>query len=323
MKQRPDISVIMPVRNEAKKIRACIEGLLNQTIPVLEIIVIDSGSTDDTLNILREYPIVRLIEITPQSFNHGLTRNIGVREAKGDYLLFTVGDAIPADDKLIQHLVSSLQDEKVVAACGQQIVPHSRDCNPVEWFRPQSMPSEKLVCLKPGEFDHLNPIDKKQITGWDNVIAMYKAEILRKIPFEKVTYGEDKLWIFATLRSGKCVSYNTAARVYHYHDESSDYLFKKTVTMHAFNLEHLNYLPQMYRGSIRRKLSVVKTITCSKGLKLSERLKWWNYNHKAAKAIRLATRSFLTFYERGEKELNDWCLKYTSTAPRKKEQIEA
>ena len=52
----PTVSVIIPVRNEAKRIRQCIEGILKQTVPVQEIIVIDSGSTDGTLEILAEFP---------------------------------------------------------------------------------------------------------------------------------------------------------------------------------------------------------------------------------------------------------------------------
>ena len=59
----PTVSVIIPVRNEAKRIRQCIEGILKQTVPVQEIIVIDSGSTDGTLEILMEFPEVDVVEI--------------------------------------------------------------------------------------------------------------------------------------------------------------------------------------------------------------------------------------------------------------------
>ena len=50
----PNISVVIPVKNEAGKIRECIEGILSQSIPVLEIIVVDSGSTDGTIEILQD-----------------------------------------------------------------------------------------------------------------------------------------------------------------------------------------------------------------------------------------------------------------------------
>ena len=56
----PTVSVVMPVKNEALKIKACIEGILAQTVPVNEIIVVDSGSADGTLEILELFPQVQV-----------------------------------------------------------------------------------------------------------------------------------------------------------------------------------------------------------------------------------------------------------------------
>ena len=66
-----------------------------------EIIVIDSGSTDRSLEIVRRYP-VRLIEIPASEFNHGSTRNLGVRAAKGEYVVMTVQDALPGSDDWLE-----------------------------------------------------------------------------------------------------------------------------------------------------------------------------------------------------------------------------
>ena len=93
--QFPSVSVIIPVKNEALKIRACIDGILQQTVSVKEIIVIDSGSTDDTVAILKKYKEVSLVEIPSTEFNHGETRNLGVQQARGDFVLLTGGDARP------------------------------------------------------------------------------------------------------------------------------------------------------------------------------------------------------------------------------------
>ena len=78
MTKTPRVSVIIPVRNEELRIKQCIEGILSQSIEVHEIIVIDSGSTDETLPILTTFPEVTLIQIDGSTFNHGLTRNLGV-----------------------------------------------------------------------------------------------------------------------------------------------------------------------------------------------------------------------------------------------------
>ncbi|MBA3403194.1 MAG: glycosyltransferase [Gemmatimonadaceae bacterium] len=76
------ISVVIPVRNEALNIRSCIEGILGQTVAVDEIVVLDSGSTDGTLDILLDYLKVRILAINSEEFNHGETRNTGVRAAR-------------------------------------------------------------------------------------------------------------------------------------------------------------------------------------------------------------------------------------------------
>ena len=65
MKSKPIVSVVLPVRNEAAKIAQCIEGILNQTVAVRDIIVLDSGSTDGTLQVLARYPEVRVIAVEP------------------------------------------------------------------------------------------------------------------------------------------------------------------------------------------------------------------------------------------------------------------
>ncbi len=101
----PTISVVIPVKNEGAKIRACIEGILSQTVPVLEIIVIDSGSTDGTIDILRGYKKVKLLQIPSSEFNHGQTRNFGVAHASGEFVLLTVGDARAWDENWIKKFI--------------------------------------------------------------------------------------------------------------------------------------------------------------------------------------------------------------------------
>src|SRR5688572_13946551 len=136
------IAVVIPVRNEAATIAACIDGILAQTIAVREIIVLDSMSTDGTREILHRYPAVRVIDVDPTGFNHGTTRNMGVQQAEGaDYVLFTVGDARAADSRWIERLLAGFETENVVGVCGHQVVPADPHTNPVDWSRPDSAPS--------------------------------------------------------------------------------------------------------------------------------------------------------------------------------------
>ncbi len=100
MDDLPLISVIIPVKNGDVWLRKLIPAILNQSLASkTEIILIDSGSTDQTKSVVRRYP-VRMICIEPEEFNHGTTRNLGVKESKGKYVVMTVQDAKPVGKQM-------------------------------------------------------------------------------------------------------------------------------------------------------------------------------------------------------------------------------
>lgn len=96
----PFVSVIVPVFNDPDRIRTCIEALLAQSYPCerYEVIIVDNGSTDDTRRIVRQYPVVSLIEDRLQGSY--AARNKGLGCAKGEILAFTDSDCIPRKDWL-------------------------------------------------------------------------------------------------------------------------------------------------------------------------------------------------------------------------------
>lgn len=301
----PKISVIIPVKNEVYKIRACIDGILSQTIPVTEIIVIDSGSTDGTLDILKEYAVVKVIEIPSSSFNHGTTRNLGIDHATGEFVLFTVGDARAADNTWIEELLKGFTDDEVAGVCGQQIVPHDTDKNPVEWFRPVSSPEMKRYQFKePGSFEALSAEEKKRICGWDDVTALYRLSVMKQIPFQKITYGEDPIWAKDALLNGYAIVYNHHARVYHYHLEDAAVTFKKSLTTMYFRYRQFGYLPAEPVMSFRSKLSIIKILFTSFGLRIQQIAKWYRYNISNFKAGRSAYLLFMQALQKNDAELD-------------------
>jgi rhamnosyltransferase len=158
-KDEVKISVVIPVKNGASWLDACIQGIMSQTLFYkTEIIAIDSGSTDDSLAVLNKYP-VRIYQIAPAEFNHGLTRNYGVELSRGEYVVMTVQDARPADDQWLEKLLKGFSvAENVAGVCGSQIVPHDRDKNPVDWFRPVSTPTINIYRYNtPEDFWALTP----------------------------------------------------------------------------------------------------------------------------------------------------------------------
>ena len=273
------VSVVIPVKNGAKTIRACIEGILAQSVPVKEIIVIDSGSTDGTIDIINGYDEVNLIEIPPNDFNHGLTRNLGVQKATGKFVILTVQDARPYNEYWIEELLKGFTDNEVAGVCGQQFTPHEKDKNPVEWFRPISGPQFMRYQFKTKEeFIQLTPTEKKYICRWDDVTAMYKRIVLLEVPFQKTSFCEDTIWARDAIIKGYAIVYNDNAKVYHYHIQDADFVYKRNFTIMYVLYRNLGYLQKRPDLTLHIRLSILKTLVKSLGFDPIKILKWNRYN---------------------------------------------
>jgi rhamnosyltransferase len=299
------ISVIIPVKNGDYWLDQTLKGIVGQTVfDRSEIIVIDSGSTDRTLQILERFP-VRVISIPPSAFNHGETRNLGVREAKGKYVVMTVQDAQPTDERWLQKLLDGFDNENVAGVCGQQIVSHEPDKNPVEWFRPVSPPAKtKYFYEDIDEFHRLSPGAKRNVCGWDNVNAMYRKEALLRVPFRAVSFAEDAMWAKDAIEAGYAIVYNREARVNHYHFETPEYAFRRyfTVCYHFYKIfglrpSYLNEGPGFF-------LRAIKLLLKAKSIRWKDKWKWFWYNYRLYFAINRSVRSFSDALRIGENELD-------------------
>lgn len=90
----PKISVIIPVYNTEEYLRECLDSVVNQTLKEIEIICVDDGSTDSSLEILKEYAKKdnRFTIVTQKNLHAGVARNAGITVAKGEYLSFLDSD---------------------------------------------------------------------------------------------------------------------------------------------------------------------------------------------------------------------------------------
>lgn len=103
----PGVSVIVPVRNDARRLRRCLDALAAQSLArnAFEVIVVDNGSTDDSARIARSCSGVRLLfEPAPGSY---AARNAGLEAAKGELVAFTDSDCIPEPDWLANLLAAA------------------------------------------------------------------------------------------------------------------------------------------------------------------------------------------------------------------------
>lgn len=306
MIKTPSVSVIIPVRNEELRIKQCIEGILRQTIAVHEIIVIDSGSTDNTLPILKSFSEVTLIEIDGSTFNHGLTRNLGVEASTGEFCLLTVGDAYAYDEFWIQHLLDGFVDDEVMAVCGQQVVDHLPENNPLQWFRPVSEPTMRREQFSAEDWKALSPVKKMQATGWDDVNAMYRRSALLSQPFEKTSYSEDAIWANVALESGHALVYYPKSRVYHYHNENADFAFRRALTSHYFRYKLTGYVPVYDEKTLKESLSPAYQIFWKWNGRYAEKVKWWKYNHVLTASYTKAASMFVQNLNQSEATLDKY-----------------
>ena len=98
-------SIIIPNYNSSKWIKQCIDSVLNQTYKQFELIIVDDVSTDNSVEIIKQYtdPRIKLVQLYEKAYNGG-ARNIGVKEAKNEYILFLDCDDWFYNDEVLKEI---------------------------------------------------------------------------------------------------------------------------------------------------------------------------------------------------------------------------
>jgi len=260
--KRSDIkaTVVIPTFNGEKYIDEVLNSVFKQKTNFnFEVLIIDSGSTDKTLDIVRKYP-VRLIEIPNEEFNHGNTRNLGVAKSKGEFIAFLTQDSTPADEHWLQELVDSFQLDKDVACVFGKHIPRE-DCNPatkrdiIEHFRNISKEEKPLIQYLNKENKQLDP---GILVFFSNVNSCINKKIWNKIPFRFVDYCEDQLFARDVLIAGYKKVYNPKATTFHSHSYPLLVMFKrffdeykglKMTLGYVDDLNIINVIPKTLYGS--------------------------------------------------------------------------
>lgn len=219
-----EISVVIPTKNGQKYLDAVLKGVFSQKINAkFEVIVVDSGSTDKTLDIIAGY-LIRLYRIDENEFNHGLTRNLGISKSKGKYIILITQDAIPYDCRWMEKLVNNLEyDERVAGAYSMQI-PH-KDARIMTQMRVNRFfTASKIKRVsqidRMEDYRNLTLRQKHLFCSFDNVSSCIRKTVWGKIPFPKTDFGEDIEWSKEVLERGYKIVYEPDSKVYHSHDLS-------------------------------------------------------------------------------------------------------
>jgi rhamnosyltransferase len=222
------ISAIIPTLNAGENIDELLTSLENQSIHC-EIIVIDSSSSDRTLEIAASHN-VKTITINRQDFDHGGTRNLAASHAKGDILAFFTQDALPENRYCLENLIGYLQNSEIAATYGRQIP--NTDAKLTEKFaRLFNYPDTPLIKSK----DDIQSLGIKTFF-FSNVCSAIRKKVFEESGgfTEKLIMNEDMLFACRIILKGYKIAYVPEARIFHSHNYTLSQQFKRYFDIGVF-----------------------------------------------------------------------------------------
>ena len=197
------VSIIIPVYNSSRYLRKCLDSVVKQTYQDIEIILVNDGSTDDSLTILKEYQKkynnIVIYDIT--NHGQGYARNLGLKNCHGNYVMFIDSDDY-VDVDIVNKLVTNIRDSDV-AICDMYEV---YDKNQIYYHNYHVFGSDRV------NFMLSNP---------GPVAKLYRREILNDVFFMEGVYYEDLAFTPVVSLNVNKVSYIKEALYYYIKHEAS------------------------------------------------------------------------------------------------------
>lgn len=205
-------SVVVRAYNEGKNIGRLFSGIQQQTLDGVEVILVDSGSTDDTVAIAEQFG-VKIVSITPEEFTFGRSLNRGIEAARGEFIVIISAHCYPVYPDWLEQLIAPFDDPQVAVSYGKQRGGKTNRYSEHQWFR-QYFPD--LSTPRQGHpYSH-------------NANAAIRRSLWAQTPYnEHVTGLEDLAWSSWAFEQGYGISYVAEAEIIHLHDESPKQVFNR------------------------------------------------------------------------------------------------
>jgi len=200
-------SIVIRAKNEASAIGETLDSIYAQrSAPGFEVIVVDSGSTDGTLDIVRKTE-ARVIEIPPESFTYGRALNIGIAAARGEFVVALSAHSTPVNDRWLASMIEPFRDPTIGAVYGRQLP------------RANATRLELFGMWLSGVASE-TPRRQQRDMMFSNANGAYRRGLTLEHPFdERLPGAEDLAWADWIERQGWAVYYQPTAAVYHSHGE--------------------------------------------------------------------------------------------------------
>jgi rhamnosyltransferase len=183
-----DVSVIVRVKDEVDSIAATLRALRGQTRPV-ELVVVDSGSRDGTLDIARAWADV-VVDLAPEDFTYGRALNLGAAAASGRTHFALSAHCRPDSPTWIEDSLALYGDERVAGTCGALWTPDGRPMTGTY------LPTLEEALRHPA-------------WGFSNHASSWRADVWHSVPFrEDLPACEDKEWFWRVLGHGHAVAFS-------------------------------------------------------------------------------------------------------------------
>lgn len=229
------ISIVIPTYNAAQTLIECVQACLNQDYPrdKLEIIIVDDGSTDDTQEIIKKYPVMYIYQ---SNSGPAKARNTGWRSAKGEVIFFTDSDCIP-DKEWISRVIRKFISNDIGAVAGSYEIANKK--------------SLLAQCIHEEIIErHLRM--SEQICAFGSYNVAIRRKVLEEVGGFNEEYryasGEDNDLSYRILKAGYKIYFAKDALVAHYHPEKL-YKYLKGQYRHGFwRMKLYRDHPDMMKG---------------------------------------------------------------------------
>ena len=212
MSTRPRVSIVIRSFNEERHIGRLLTGIVRQTGPTPEIVLVDSGSTDATVAIAAQFP-VQIVSISPGEFTFGRSLNRGIAATRGDLVVLASAHVYPRFDDWIARMVEPFSEPSVSLVYGKQrgneLTKFSEHQIFRTWFPDESNPNQTTPFC-------------------NNANAAIRRSEWSQVPYDEALTGlEDIDWGRRVLERGRRIVYVAEAEVAHVHEETPSRIFNR------------------------------------------------------------------------------------------------